>query len=663
MKTSLKKLREFALRHGEHNSNDGREFSHPSTPVDELAQASLDMENMGDCYDSFLSGAAATANGAFEFSEALHEMGASLLKRTSLNDDEECDKVLLMLGKVHFELQKHLDKYRSHIFKTITVPSESLLNELRNVEEMKRQCDEKRNVYEYMKMRQQERGRGRSGKAETFSMQQLREAYDEYDEESTLFVFRLKSLKQGQSRSLFTQAARHYAAQVRFFKKGLKSLEALEPYVKSVAEQQHIDYLFDGLEDDDGDDDDNDDNEEDDDTYDEHDDGELSFEYGQNDLEQDVSTSRNPMELDMVDVTYPQVATSDALKENRDRNYRKSFSFRGDVRIGSQSAPIFADIKSNPSEAIKQLRPSFSKRFNAYVLPTPVDTKILNSTGSSKLVPQALKTNLNGQTQNLWHSSPLEPKQREKLVGDEKFSRFMVQDAESVLRESNKYSSSTQLPPPQTEGHFISRIDPPAASDFKKVKRYAFSGPITSKAWSTKPILAEPAGSISGPLSEKPTVQLPSSSPKVSPKVSPVVSPKLSPTASPTFVSSPRISELHELPRPPSSATSKSSKYTSFVGHSAPLVSRGHMRPTMGRSSVWNGASPLPVPSQAVTRSFSIPSSRAMNLSKPLESVRSLEMIEDINSPPLTPILLSNAQPSTTGSPNVNQTIHIRGAD
>lgn len=45
-------------------------------------------------------------------------------------------------------------------------------------------------------------------------MQQLQAAYDEYDEEATLFVFRLKSLKQGQSRSLLTQAARHHAAQV-----------------------------------------------------------------------------------------------------------------------------------------------------------------------------------------------------------------------------------------------------------------------------------------------------------------------------------------------------------------------------------------------------------------------------------------------------------------
>lgn len=71
-----------------------------------------------------------------------------------------------------------------------------------------------RDVYEYMVKRQKEKGRSRGVKGETFSGQQIQLARDEYDEEATLFVFRLKSLKQGQSRSLLTQAARHHAAQV-----------------------------------------------------------------------------------------------------------------------------------------------------------------------------------------------------------------------------------------------------------------------------------------------------------------------------------------------------------------------------------------------------------------------------------------------------------------
>lgn len=183
-----------------------------------------------------------------------------------------------------------------------------------------------RDVYEYMVTRYRDRGRSKGGKGETFSLQQLQSARDEYDEEATLFVFRLKSLKQGQSRSLLTQAARHHAAQVHpiplfpknheflfvsfyvdtssfyytpkqlcFFTKAVKSLETVEPHVKSVTEQQHIDYHFNGLEEED--DDDGDDGDEDDDGYDENDDGELSFDYGQNEQERDVSTSRNSMEV------------------------------------------------------------------------------------------------------------------------------------------------------------------------------------------------------------------------------------------------------------------------------------------------------------------------------------------------------------------------------
>lgn len=61
---------------------------------------------------------------------------------------------------------------------------------------------------------QKEKGRSKGGKYENFSPAQLKTAHDEYDEQSTLCAFRLKSLKQGQSRSLLTQASRHHAAQV-----------------------------------------------------------------------------------------------------------------------------------------------------------------------------------------------------------------------------------------------------------------------------------------------------------------------------------------------------------------------------------------------------------------------------------------------------------------
>lgn len=68
-------------------------------------------------------------------------------------------------------------------------------------------------------------------------------------------------------------------------------MEAIEPLVKLVAEQQHIDYQFRGLEDDDQDEGDEDG------SLDTRDDGELSFDYGHNERGLEVSTSRNSMEV------------------------------------------------------------------------------------------------------------------------------------------------------------------------------------------------------------------------------------------------------------------------------------------------------------------------------------------------------------------------------
>ncbi|KAF3432336.1 hypothetical protein FNV43_RR27076 [Rhamnella rubrinervis] len=626
MKTSLRKLRGLALH--KHEAKDRRDLR-PFAQLDELAQASQDMHDMRDCYDSLLSAAAATANSAYEFSESLREMGACLLEKTALNDDEESGKVLLKLGKVQYELQKLIDNYRSHIFQTITVPSESLLNELRTVEEMKRQCDEKRDVYEYMKTRQREKVRSRIGKGESFSMQQLQMARDEYNEEATLFIFRLKSLKQGQSRSLLTQAARHHAAQLCFFRKSHKSLEALEPHVKMVTEQQHIDYHFGGLEDDDRDDEDDNSDDDEDDSYDVNDDGELSFDYGQNDQERDisVSTSRNSMELDQVDLTFPKVTKVESVKENLDRLRRYSSSFRS--RMVSQSAPLFAENKVDPAEKLRQMRPSFSRKFHSYVLPTPIDTKGSVSTGSVKPVTQTAQTKLSERTQNLWHSSPLDLKKYETIMTDQKVSGPAAAKVQSVLKESNNIAS-TQLPPPLLDGLIFPRHD--IASDSKKIKRHAFSGPLASKAWPTKPVTVKHPQLFSGPLLRSPIPQPPSSSPKVSPN------------ASPTFMSSPKISELHELPRPPSSSTYKSSRPPGVIGHSAPLVPRVQAQSNTKVGS--NAASPLPKPPPlGISRSFSVPSSDprvVIHASKPMEAFHCSQIAEEVASPPLTPIALSN---------------------
>ncbi|KAM0935979.1 hypothetical protein DsansV1_C27g0198531 [Dioscorea sansibarensis] len=591
MKSSLKKLTGFSLHKSDPKENKGRETL---AKLDELVQASQDLQDIRNCYDTLLSAAAATANGAYEFSVYLKEMGDCLLNRTSLNDDEGNENALSMLGKAQYELQKLLDTYRGHITQTITNPSESLIKELQLVEEMKRQCDDKRDMYKFMLEKQREKGRTKHTKGETFSAQQLHEAQEEYENQVTLFVFRLKSLKQGQSRSLLTQAARHHAAQLNFFRKGLKFLEDVDSYIKVDAEQQHIDYQIQEL------DDNAEEDVDDSGGYDSNDgDDEPSFDYSRNDRRQEVfSMPRSSWE---------------------DRNQADLLGYSGMSKAGSQSAPIFAEKIFDSSDKFKETQPSTTRKSYSYVLPTPGDTKNSDFV-IPKVVFSAQPKNNDGRPAYLWHSSPLEPnKSANEFRADGLPSNMRSARTVSVLKENNR-NSDTRMPPPLAESSMLqynARI-----TSTKKNNRQAFSDPIISK----------PAESMS--FAGSPTMVSARRSPTHQPSISPSISPR---------ASSPKISELHELPRPPISSTRSPRPY-SLVDHSAPLVSRGqeHQISTKLPSAPLETATPLPPPPTGMMRSHSIPSSGQRtpiaSATKSLKAPHTTSRVYDFASPHLMPL-------------------------
>ena len=65
-----------------------------------------------------------------------------------------------------------------------------------------------------MRASYRQKGQSRNSKVASSSAEQLQDSLVEYQEDAALFIFRLKSLKQGQFHSLLTQAARHHASQV-----------------------------------------------------------------------------------------------------------------------------------------------------------------------------------------------------------------------------------------------------------------------------------------------------------------------------------------------------------------------------------------------------------------------------------------------------------------
>ncbi|GLU18726.1 hypothetical protein SLE2022_350100 [Rubroshorea leprosula] len=596
---------------------------HPSAHLDDAIQ---DIQDMRNCYNGLLSAANGTANCAYEFSESLGEMGSCLLEKAALHHDADAEtcEVLLMLGKVQFELQKLVDNYRHHILETIRNPSESLLDNLNTVEDMKRLCDEKRNVYKDMVRQQKEKGRL---KGETSTPQQLQTAHDEYNEEATLCVFRLKSLKQGQSRSLLTQAARHHAAQLNFFRKGLKSLEEVETHVRMITEKQRIDYQFSGLEDDGREDGEN--------SYHTNESGEWSFEASEKGF--DATT-----------------APSNSMEVNLDKSQEVHVLGR-EHRLSSYSAPLFPESKFEPPEKVKEMLQSSKRKSHTYVLPTPIDSKGTISSRTITSVSHIRPANLSGHTHNLWHSSPLEQKKHEKDSGEGQQGELTTLKAQFVSKESDSNNASMQLPLPSAEGRLPPQQDASSASDAKKTKRKALSGPLTGKQSSTKPVLLS-----SGPIITAEVPQLPSGILPQLPNPQLLLSPIASPTASPPLELSPGTNELHELPRPPAgSLVAKAAKFPGLLSHSAPLGLRSQELSMINsiHSAASSAPAPLPLPPLIVPRSSSIRSSSqramALHVSRHLESAQSQIPFKDAeiaSSPPLTPIFFANmkAVPSIT---------------
>ncbi|KAI3825290.1 hypothetical protein L1987_06771 [Smallanthus sonchifolius] len=548
MKSSLGKIGRKLTMH----KSDVKEMRdhQPSAHLDELAQASKDMQDMRNCYDGLLFAAASTANSIYEFSESLNEMGNCLLGTTSATADAESGNVLSSLGNLQLELQKIADTYRSYVFVTITNPTESLLGELQKVEEMKLQCYEKREVYNHMMAQHREKGKLKNAKVESSIAQKLQEAQDEYDEVARLCVFRVKSLKDGQWRSLLTQSARHHAAQLNFFRKGLKAVEAVGPFIRDVAERHHIDYQLSGLYDRGSQE------SEPMSGYENANGGELSFDYKQKKQGlDDDGTSPNPMEPDQVDVPYFQASNLEDSEINQNK-HRGEQLFGRQTRVSSYSAPLYPE-KSNAPGKLKETQPT--QKFYSYVLPPPiVDTQNPISKPATSVSHSSL-------FQNLQYDSPS--------------TAAVTSKAQSTIILGNIIKPSIQLPAPSTGRFSFSQQDNNYRTDGSKVdRRQSYSGPLPpSKQFSFKI-----SSNSSGPIT---STELPHPSSRV-----PI---------------SPKISELHELPRPPcrNPAFSKPIAISGGLSrHSAPLLLKNQeISPPNKRTMLTSTcASPLPLPPSVV---------------------------------------------------------------
>jgi hypothetical protein len=243
----------------------------------------------------------------------------------------------------------------------------------------------------------------------------------------------------------------------------------------------------------------------------------------------------------------------------------------------SQSAPLFAidptqTQSDDPYERFRNMRPSSTRKCFSYALPVPdenLSSKASTTVPDGNLSSKAnttVSTNTSNSTGTDSNTSKADnnPKSNTSpLAGPAKPASL---DHSSPLPKQYRFSPAS-----------FSKSGPLRMPP-QKIRREAYSGPIRP-----------------GYTTNNTSAQLPwSTSPKLFARPS---------QPPPRTTSSPLISELHELPRPPMAGRMAPVRSSQLVGYSGPLMPR---RP----SGTASRASPLPTPPEpTLTRTYSTPSS------------------------------------------------------
>lgn len=584
MKSPFKKLRDFAVnKHSKPNDSSSLTLEEE---FEDVTQGMQDVEEMRLQYEGLLTNAHMISGAAYDFSRSVQDMASYMMETFGQFVDGEIGNVFSMLAKVQFEISKFLDLFAAHVSKTIITPTEMMMGELQQVQAMKVLYDEKRGVLNFTQ-KDMLRQKAKSGKMEDTSQFEL--AKEEIKEDAQILNFRLQSLRQGQSRSLVTQAARYHSAQTHLFSNGLASVNAMEPVMRQLALEKNMDrslsegdvdnsvYLHDGNEE-----------------------GEA-LKHG---VESESLTSSPTTLLE------PQTDATEGLEVDM---------FSRKVDPSSKSAPISASnyYKRQVSSRTQELafESVGQKKLSMYALPAPSNVR----GGATQLTGHEVDSSSKPSSGD---SNPVHVRKRlaflGRPIGDSKNLSSQETAGHIVAYEQNAK---------QRKSERTNEVDSKTMPSFSR--SYSHSGPITSNRSpirsnrqninnsSSTSNHSERINSLykSGPISRSPMPTLHGSKNVLLP---PPVSP-------------PQISELHKLPLPPSSPVS-----ASFVAFSAPLGKNTPELPPPKSGST----SPLPPkpPSGLGARSLSIPGSSSRLPKSEQESTDDAH--RGFSSPPLKPLVL-----------------------
>eukprot|EP00245_Coleochaete_scutata_P004541 TRINITY_DN17251_c0_g1_i1.p1 TRINITY_DN17251_c0_g1~~TRINITY_DN17251_c0_g1_i1.p1 ORF type:complete len:836 (+),score=150.58 TRINITY_DN17251_c0_g1_i1:354-2861(+) len=216
-------------------------------PTEDLEEFKTGMKDIIDWrarYERVMRSSSNVSLRALDFASASQDLAKSLedafgstLKRESPDIAAIFDK----LGRIQMDIANLLQQYSSHVAQAITIPTETLLNELQKIEEEKIIYDEKRENFDQHRMRVAKLKPRNGGKAGEAGDEELQEAQDAYDEHAMALGCKLLTLEQKRPRSVFSQAAKFHSAQMKLFGAGLQAVKMLEVEIRGLVKKKNVD--------------------------------------------------------------------------------------------------------------------------------------------------------------------------------------------------------------------------------------------------------------------------------------------------------------------------------------------------------------------------------------------------------------------------------------
>eukprot|EP00250_Pteridium_aquilinum_P004900 c15079_g2_i1 orf=398-2188(+) len=589
MKSPFKKLRDFAV--SKHNKVNETSSLSPEEESEDVTQGMQEVEDMRSHYEGLLANAHTISGAAYDFSRSVQEMASFMMENFGQFVDVEIGNIFSMLAKVQFEISKLLDLFAAHVSQTITTPIDMMMIELQQVQTMKEQYDEKRQVFN-LAQKEMQKGKPKSGKADNIS--QLALAKEEFKEQAQVLSFRLQSLKQGQSRSLITQAARYHSAQMHLFSKGLASITAMEPVMRQLALEKNIDRSL----------------------SEEDIDNSVSFDavHGEGDASKHGAESES-LTSSSTTLLEPQIDAADKLDVDM-------IPKRMDT--SSKSAPISSSMyyqKETPSRAQEMPLETLghNRKVSMYALPSPLNARgVLASQTKGHEVESSMPNLVDVNTAHdvkrpLFLGKPID----ESTSQSSQMFRAHGMQTEQSTRHQKKDDRLMTFNELTNDGNL---------NKTPKIGRsYSHSGPISNRR-----LPANKRQSINNSAFYNEQIDPLYKSGPVSRSPLPACTSHSSQSVSPPLLSPPQISELHKLPLPPSPQSA-----ILIANSSAPLGKKAQEVPPY-KSGLTTPL--LPPPSGLGTRSLSIPTSGSRLPKSKEESMNDTQ--HGFPSPPLKPLML-----------------------